>query len=278
MNPKLRQLLKSQLPPRVFARITAARWWKFLLAANAKNGMREICRRLLASNGNTVRQGPFSGLKLTEECILSVCNSPALLGTYEMELHPWLQKMVDHKYDRVIDVGSAEGYYAVGMALRTGSRVDAYEAASVARRLCRSIAKLNGVADNVRLHSYCSQKDLLKLDGLRCFVLSDCEGFEVSLFSDDVIRALSRSDLIIELHDRGSTDMTARQTLEPRLKGTHHVQVVQSRQRTLSDFPDPKLLEVLGSGAIKTLDEGRVPNQQWIVATPFERDTSRLSQ
>jgi ribosomal protein L11 methylase PrmA len=125
-----------------------------------------------------------------------------------MELHPWFYEMEPHKYDRIIDIGAAEGYYAVGMALRTGSKVDAYEAAPVARRICRSIAKLNALTDQVRVHSYCSQKDLLKLDGLRCFVLSDCEGFEVSLFSEDVIRALACSDLIVELHDQGKAPVS----------------------------------------------------------------------
>ncbi len=278
MHPKFRQSLKSLLPPRVFARISAARWWNYVLGANAKNGMREVCRRLLAYNGNTVRQGPFSGLKLTEECLLSLCNSPALLGTYEMELHPWFFKMEANKYDRIIDIGAAEGYYAVGMALRTGSTVDAYEAAPVARRFCQSIAKLNGLSNHVRIHSYCSQKVLLKLDGLRCFVLSDCEGFEVFLFSGDVIRALSRSDLIIELHDRGASRTTVRQVLESRLKGTHNVQVVRSRTRTLSDFPGPQLMEVLGADAIRTLSEGRSPNQEWIVATPLETGVVRLSR
>jgi hypothetical protein len=157
------------------------------------------------------------------------------------------------------------------MALRTGSKVDAYEAAPVARRICRSIAKLNALTDQVRVHSYCSQKDLLKLDGLRCFVLSDCEGFEVSLFSEDVIRALACSDLIVELHDQAHSEWTALQVLEPRLKATHNVKIVQVRPRALSDLPDPRLVEVLGPDAIRTIsEEGRSPNQLWLVATPLE--------
>jgi protein-L-isoaspartate O-methyltransferase len=33
-----------------------------------------------------------------------------------MELHPWLEKLRPNQYERIVDIGASEGYYAVGMA------------------------------------------------------------------------------------------------------------------------------------------------------------------
>src|SRR5436190_882004 len=39
-----------------------------------------------------------------------------LLGSYENELHPFIQQLGANKYTEIIDIGCAEGYYAVGLA------------------------------------------------------------------------------------------------------------------------------------------------------------------
>jgi hypothetical protein len=153
------------------------------------------------------------------------------------------------------------------MALRTGSHVDAFDTASIARHLSRSTAKLNGVSHLVRIHSFCSRRTLLQLAGLRCFIISDCEGYEASLFSEDVISALANSDLIIELHDGSAPAGTTRELLRERFRSTHGVQIVHFRPRDLSDFPDPSLAEMLGEDAIRVVEEeGRSGDQEWLVA------------
>lgn len=268
MPGRLKRSIKKILPSRIAARIGANRWWKFLWRACEGNGLHEVGRKLIAINGEVVRWGPFARLKLPPEAILASGNCAALVGTYEMELHPWIERIVPNMYERLIDIGSAEGYYAIGMALRTGSRVDAYDPAALARRLCLSVARMNGVSHLVRVHSFCSRRTLRKLAGLRCFILSDCEGYEASLFSEDVIGALIRSDLVIELHDGAAPAGTTRELLRARFKATHRVQVVQFRPRNLSDFPNPALAERLASDAMRAIrEEGRIPEQEWLVAT-----------
>jgi len=268
MRPNLRQAVKRLLPRRALAVVSSNRWWSFLRECNRHNGMREVCDRLVACYGTTVRNGPFAGLRFTHESLRITCNTHELLGTYEKELHPWFYALRGRLYDRVLDIGSAEGYYAVGMALRVNSPVDAFETASLPRRLCRSMAELNGIPDLVRIHSYCSQKTLLALHGLRCFILSDCQGFEVSLFAGNVIAALANSDLIIELHDNPGLGATTRQILERRFEATHRMQVVRFQPRTLSDLPEPRI--ALGDSAIRAIsEEGRTPDEEWLVATPL---------
>jgi hypothetical protein len=231
---------------------------------------------MISRYGTGVRIGPFAGLILPEKCVLACCNTAALVGTYEAEIQPWLHKLRPYAYQRILDIGAAEGYYAVGMAVRTGCLVDAFDPAFAARRLCRSMAKLNGVSRLVRVHSWCSQKTLLQLDGLRCFILSDCEGYEVPLFSEEVIRALANSDLIIELHDGDRPAGATRKLLEARFGSTHDVQVVRFQPRSLSQFPESALEDTLGRDAIRAIsEEGRSPDQEWLIATPYRKPLER---
>jgi hypothetical protein len=48
--------------------------------------------------------------------VRATCSSvlSKLLGTYESELHPVLHEILIKPYELIVDVGSAEGYYAIG--------------------------------------------------------------------------------------------------------------------------------------------------------------------
>jgi hypothetical protein len=269
MRTGLRQQIKRFLPFRLQALISSVRWWGFVEEASVRSGLRDLCQRVISCCGTTVLYGPFSGLQLTREGLLAVCNTAALLGTYELELHPWLYDLRPGKYNRVLDIGAADGYYAAGMALRTGQRVDAYDTAPRARHLCRLTAKSSGHSRLVRIHSLCSRRALLRLNGQRCFILSDCEGFEISLFSDDVIRALAYSDLIIELHDGAAPFGTARKVLEPRFAMTHKVEFVRFKPRNWKDFPELACLRLLGEDASRAISEEGRGDQEWLIATPL---------
>jgi hypothetical protein len=40
---------------------------------------------------------------------------PKWLGTYELELHSIIKGILRAEYNTIIDIGSAEGYYSVGL-------------------------------------------------------------------------------------------------------------------------------------------------------------------
>ncbi|MDZ7906445.1 MAG: class I SAM-dependent methyltransferase [Cypionkella sp.] len=75
-------------------------------------------------------------------------SSPArLLGVYEATLHPVIEDICTCDYAQIIDVGCAEGYYAVGLARRLpAARVFARDSNPIAREKCAQLAALNGVA------------------------------------------------------------------------------------------------------------------------------------
>ena len=67
-----------------------------------------------------VAAGPFAGMRyITRSCGSKL--APKVIGCYERELHPAIENAIRGDYQRIIDIGCAEGYYAVGLAWRKSS-------------------------------------------------------------------------------------------------------------------------------------------------------------
>src|SRR5215469_15759685 len=82
---------------------------------------------------NTVLGGPFRNMKYNNWTRLSGLAKasayyPKLLGTYEIEIVPFIQRITDLGIGRIVVVGAGEGYYAVGLARLLNARVVAFEA------------------------------------------------------------------------------------------------------------------------------------------------------
>ena len=69
-------------------------------------------------NGRRVSSGPFAGLRYVGTSP-NPHIGPALLGTYELEIHPFLRRLLTGDFDVFVDIGSAEGYFAAGFARGT---------------------------------------------------------------------------------------------------------------------------------------------------------------
>lgn len=160
-----------------------------------------ILRHIAPDGTPTVHHGPFAAMRYVQQSVCGVLG-PKLVGSYEHELHGVIQSVVSKGYERVIDVGCAEGYYAVGLArLMPETAVYAFDANKRAIQLCRDLARANGVADRVNLRGRCRQEELRACLIPGSFVLMDCEGAEAELLDPAAIPALADCDLLVELHD-----------------------------------------------------------------------------
>jgi hypothetical protein len=179
-------------------------------------------RSMLVSNtlahqlGTKVQDGPFAGMEFLSSS-REGCTAPKLLGTYESELHLHIKGAIRRGYDRVVNIGSAEGYYAVGMALSLpDAEIRAYDIDERARAACRELAERNGVAERVATAGEFRGEDFdaLAAEEGRTLVLCDIEGAERELLDPERYPGLKTLDLIVELHDvydrAISQDLTAR--------------------------------------------------------------------
>lgn len=157
----------------------------------------------LISPFKTVLYGPFKGMIYPEFRSFGSSLVSKILGCYEKELHPLFERIDNNDYSSIVDVGSAEGYYAIGLARKfPNAKVFAFDTNFEALSFCRQMASLNGVDARVKTGGFCTSETLLDLNlGKRALIISDCEGFEKELFTEQLVASLSVHDFLIEVHD-----------------------------------------------------------------------------
>ena len=195
---------------------------------------RKIARaEIFKNNEPVVLTGPFAGMRYIDEYTF-VPIAMTWLGIYEAQLNPWIRRIIQGSYDTFIDIGAAEGYYAVGIArARPDMNVVTFEADPFSRRAQKRLAALNGVK-NIDIHSLCDHQTLESVLGKRPVVLCDIEGGEVDLIDPIRTPGLRRADLIVETHlfeDLSIPQVT--QMIANRFRDTHQIEVVHENSESM---------------------------------------------
>ena len=221
-----------------------------------------------ASAGYVVQAGPFTGMMLPARTAWGDGDTlPKLLGCYEAELHDTIARLVNASPDIVVNIGAAEGYYAIGLArLLPRTRIAAFDSSMLAQDICQEAARLNGVDGRVTVAGICTPGALndLLATARAPWIVCDCEGAELDLIDPARAPALSRCHLIVECHDFINPAIT--QTLVQRLQMTHAMLLVQEGARDPNASP---LLRGLNSlDRWLAVCEFRPTTMHWLVAHP----------
>jgi precorrin-6B methylase 2 len=267
----MKKYIKTALRPLVCTRVGL----KIVSALNNLTKTPPIKNRSLGAplynkviEGMQVLHGPFKGLKYPG--LKSVCSTiyPKLLGSYESELGPLIESLCQKNYSAIVDIGCAEGYYAIGFALRIPSaRVYAFDTDDEALALCKKMADLNQTS--IKLGGFCDSKTLEKLDlGSKALIISDCEGYEAYLFSKELVRKLSQHDFLIESHDCINIQTT--QILREAFADTHTIEEIQSVDDIIKAYTYnyPELASFSLEDKRNFLHEGRPGTMRWLYLQP----------
>ena len=223
-----------------------------------------LARTYIARQGTRIHQGPFAGMDYVEAATEGVLIA-RLLGTYESELHPYIAEIAAGGLDCVIDVGCAEGYYAVGLARQLpGVTVYAHDIDEAARNACAELAAKNGVADRVIIGGEFKPHDFQAFEGRRVLVLVDAEGAEVDILQPELGPALAQMDIIVETHDLYRPGTLA--TLTARFSPTHDIVRVDQGPKTF-DMPG-WLRELTHLDQLLAVWEWRQRPTPWLVMRP----------
>lgn len=218
-------------------------------------------------NGDSRRSilsGPFKGMRYLNETIWGPIESK-WIGCYEEELHGVVDEVLASNYQTIIDIGSAEGYYAIGLAWRCPqARVFSFDTDIWSRSQQRRLARLNGV-ENIEIGATCSWADITRLTSDRSFLLCDIEGFEYELLDPAACPALERFDMLIEVHSNGALDIrSGSDMLTRRFERTHQVTEIGVRA-SLATYVSGLLGSRLSKAEIdKFVDENRDRDQVWL--------------
>jgi hypothetical protein len=195
-----------------------------------------IQNTLLKQQGMVVMQGPLAGMDFLPQSAEG-CHIAKLLGCYEQPLQPFIEEAIASAYPTILNIGCAEGYYAVGMARRMlNTEVLAFDLNPKAQEVCTALAQKNAVSDRVKVGALFKPEDFEAYRNQKVLVLCDIEGAEKDLLNPDTAPALKGMDLIVESHECLLAGIT--QTLIDRFKGTHQITLIQDNgQRQLKDAP-----------------------------------------
>lgn len=161
-----------------------------------------LTKRMVAEQGRVILDGPLKGQKLFPEGTLTGSCLPRLMGNYEYELHGWLREVSQIPYDTIVNVGAAEGYYAVGLArLIPTARVYAAEILPDMQRLSSLAIQDNNLTDRVTVIGEISAPNLNGLVRGHTLVFCDIEGAEESLLDPALAPKLAQADMLVELHE-----------------------------------------------------------------------------
>lgn len=171
-----------------------------------------------------VEQGPFAGLKITPHNTWGDDDiGSKLLGCYEHVLHSCIEDIIRRQPARVINIGCADGYYALGMSLRVPN-ADVYgcDIHVAAENALLANAKLNGtMKERVSYVNNIHHETLGELIVPNSVIIVDCEGFEMELLEPSKVPRFADATILVECHDFIGQPIT--QTLMQRFGHTHDI-------------------------------------------------------
>ncbi|GGB45626.1 hypothetical protein GCM10011316_17120 [Roseibium aquae] len=152
----------------------------------------------------TVSQGLFKGLQLNRDAWWGKSDLGAqCLGLYEKEILDFISARAP--FDTFLDIGAADGYYAVGLlhAKKTRKAI-CFEISEEGQRAINENWQRNEKPGELEVHGEATKKNIASVASNltdKTLVLIDIEGFEFQLLSKKVIAALGKCTVIIEIHN-----------------------------------------------------------------------------
>jgi hypothetical protein len=251
------------LAPALTLELLSARSQRLIRESERESGRHAASCKFVETHGRTVLGGPFTGMVYPDSTARQRNLVHRLTGSYECELHSWIEEIVARDYAMLIDIGTADGFYAVGFGLRMpDTRVVAFDTDVWARRATQALITENG-ANNVEVETMCDARwvNAHLLPG--SLVFSDCEGYEAVLFDPEKCPILKECDLLIELHERPSPGVEM--LLRERFAHSHDYRTVTYANHDPTLFPQLAAIEPAMRSVV--INEGRGGPQNVIFLT-----------
>jgi hypothetical protein len=216
------------------------------------------------------RRGPFTGLMFSENAPKCSSTQAKVFGCYEKELEEVIHRSIQKNYEYVINVGCAEGYYAIGFALQMRNcQVFAFDIDPNQMQIFYETAILNRVSDRIQFHQYFTPDFITNNcpDGKKLF-FCDCEGAELDIITDQFLWENPNMDHIVETHDFVGQPIS--DILEKRFQNhgykVHKIKSISDDERALM-FHVPELMDYDFEKKRDIIKEYRPCTMTWLYCT-----------
>lgn len=229
---------------------------------------RIIINKITKKLPNKVLSGIFKGMKFGHENVYL----KYILGTYEKELTPILEKILKIKFNKIIDIGAEMGYFAIGFAIKNKkSKIVTFESNLGCLDLIQKNAIANHVQDRIYTKAECNIEQLNDTIGSskNTFLFVDCEGYEQNLLKPKLIPKLATCHIIVEIHDFVNPKIFT--TIKRRFLNSHKIQTIYSKKRTIIDLPlelNSPLKDVFKDEYSELMNEDRPGQMRWLYLEP----------
>lgn len=231
----------------------------------------KVYLHLLNLYGRKVQYGHFKGMMLNQNIWWGGYDFiPKLLGVYEEHVLNRIKDILSCKCLAFIDIGAADGYFAIGVAYSGMSEsVVAFETSDQARRLLAENASRNYCENRIAIRGeadHNNMREVLESVG-DSLILIDIEGAEYALLDEAMLKLVCNCWLIVELHPRKILNGFALQ--EKLLESANKIFDIEIMVR---DTYNPNFFEELSEFSdderLLSFSEGRKANGQWLVMKP----------
>lgn len=175
-------------------------------------------------NGEVI-YGPFKGMKIAPKyCWGDGDTGAKLLGIYENEIFGCLEETLGLNPDLIVNYGCAEGYYGLGVArLLPKAKIIFVDIEAKAIEITKENAQLNGITNCEYMQGMGkSQMEAVLSAAVNPLIIMDCEGAEDFILDPVQVPSLSKTNIIVEVHEFMSAGMTDR--LIDRFNETHNLE------------------------------------------------------
>lgn len=229
-------------------------------------------RRIHEMADGRVLYGDFNGLQLVSYRWGARDIGSMIFGEYERHIVELINQL-DKSYSTFIDVGAADGFFAVGF-LYNNRMLNSicFESSSEGRDSIAINARANLVEEKVLILGTASQKFAMELSaesGIeldKCIFLFDIEGAEFELLSRENLSILRNSILVVELHkESGDYELKLNQLCEEAsefftISNIHRKSTNTFEYKELESWPDEDRQIIFS--------EGRRYSMTWLAFTP----------
>lgn len=254
-----------------FSKLVSGLFRRFSIPTELRITKTEVNHELVNRFSNRVQHGQFKGLDLASDVWWGIHDSGSkILGQYESHV---LKQIVDLSkfYNHFVDIGAADGYYAVGV-LKSGifDKSVCFEISEKGRKVIENNSIINGVRDKIDILGVATSNELYKIlsETPPSVILCDVEGAEYNILSDEVLGASKQSSFIIETHK--SHDPSEYNSLHDKLllRASKYFNVALLKREN-PDIYSFRELDLLSDDArLLIFSESRTHNMEWICLTP----------
>lgn len=230
----------------------------------------ELLPEIFVRTQGKVHQGPFKGMSIILKFSWGDGDTMGkLLGIYENELHHVIEEQLQQttKCDLFLNIGCAEGYYGLGLAMRQPQTLSVlFDISENAIAISRENAIANNL-NNVEFSIDCSVQNIRNylVKSNNPFIVMDVEGHENILLNKNTIPELIKSTIMVESHDCIIPNMTA--MIVDRFKNTHQVIIID--QGTKNPYLDI-LHDLSDSDKMLLCSESRPSTMSWVFLRPWK--------